>query len=312
MNIVVLEAECLGTDVTMKGFEQFGQVTYYSVTAYEEIKDRLKEADIAIINRCRMEEATLSQCENLKLICIMGTGMDMVDHDYVASRNIIVRNVKEYSTDSVAQHTFAMLFYLLEHMRYYDEFVKEKNYIWEVKQDYTAHRFTQIAGKTWGICGLGAIGRQVARIAKAFGCNVIYYSTSGNNPSQEFKQVEFTTLLEQSDILSVHAPLTKMSRELFGYEEFCKMKQTAIFLNLGRGAIIKEEDLARALLENKILAAGLDVLIKEPMTLDSPFLPIKDSSKLLITPHIAWSSREARQTVINEICNNIKNTFPGE
>ncbi len=311
MKIVALEEECLGHDVTLERLNKLGSLTSYKVTAREEIATRLKEADVAIINRCVMTKETIDECKNLKLVCITGTGTDMIDLPYVKERGLAVCNVRGYSTQSVAQHTFAMLFYLLEHMHYYDTFVKEGNYVWEVKQDYREHRFMQLSGKTFGICGLGAIGKRVAEIAKVFGCRIIYYSTSGKNANDDYERVDFETLLRESDVLSVHAPLTEESKGLFGYQQFCQMKPTAIFLNLGRGAIVKEEDLARALMEDKIMAAGLDVLIKEPMTKESPFFNIKDSTKLLITPHIAWSSREARQQVIDEICLNIEAFFEG-
>lgn len=306
MKLVALETECLGEDISIKGFEQYGEFVAYPITMYGQIGERLKDADIAIINRCRMEKNTIEECKNLKLICITGTGMDMVDHEYIASRGIMVCNVKGYSTDSVAQHTFAMLFYLLEHMFYYDTFVKGGNYIWSKKQDYSGHRFTEIAGKTWGICGLGAIGEKVAEIATVFGCRVQYYSTSGMNTNSKYERVELEQLLKESDIISVHAPLTKESRGLFGYEEFCKMKKSAIFLNLGRGAIIDEAALACALKEERIKAAGLDVLIQEPMEVDSPLFELREYENLLITPHIAWSSREARQRVVDELCQQIK------
>lgn len=311
MKIVLLEKECLGDDVCFEQLNQYGEVISYPVTSYERIGERLKEADIAIINRCRMEKETIEQCKQLKLICITGTGTDMVDLPYVKSRGIVTSNVRGYSTQSVAQHTFAMLFYLLEHLRFYDDFVKEGKYVWEVKQEYSTNRFWEIAGKTWGICGLGAIGKEVAKIATTFGCRVIYYSTSGKNTCTEYTQVDFDTLLKQSDVLSVHAPLTKESKGLFDQKAFATMKSSSIFLNVGRGAIIEEDALIQALNTGSVAAAGLDVLIQEPMPKDSPFLSIQDSSKLLITPHIAWSSKEARQKVIDEMCLNIEAFLAG-
>lgn len=311
MKIVILEADCLGKDVSFASIQQAGDVISYGVTAYEEIGERLKDAEIALINRCRMEEATLKEAKNLKLVCIMGTGTDMIDVEYMKQRGIYVSNVRGYSTYSVAQHTFAMLFYVLEHLRYFDDYVKQGNYVIGKEQVYTQKEFTQIAGKTFGICGLGAIGNQVAVIAKAFGANVIYYSTSGKNRSSDYEEVGFEELLQRSDILSIHAPLTEESRGLFDYQAFEKMKKTALLVNVGRGAILVEEDLVRALNENQIAAAALDVLVREPMPADHPFLSIQDSSKLFITPHVAWASREARQLVIEEMAQNIKAVADG-
>lgn len=313
MKIVILEKDCLGIDVDFSRLYELGEVVSYGATPYELIGERLIDADIALINRCRMEEETLKDVENLKLVCIMGTGTDMIDTEYMKSRNILVSNVRGYSTYSVAQHTFAILFYVLEHLRFFDEYVKEEKYVEGKKQDYTASRqFTQIAGKTFGICGLGAIGKQVAAVATAFGAKVIYYSTSGANTDSTYPQVSFEELLTSSDIISIHAPLTEKSRGLFDEEAFARMKDTAILVNTGRGAIVKEEALAKALLEGQIEAAAIDVLVKEPMEETSPLLKIKDSDRLFITPHIAWAAREARQLVIDEMYENMKGFFDGK
>ncbi|MDO5519695.1 MAG: NAD(P)-dependent oxidoreductase [bacterium] len=307
MKVVNLEKDCLGNDVDFTTLEQLGETTSYGATKYEEISERLKDAEIALINRCRMEEATLKDCNNLKLVCIMGTGTDMIDQEYMKSRNILVANVRDYSTYSVAQHTFAILFYVLEHLRFFDDYVKDENYVQGKIQDYQKSRqFTQLAGKTYGICGLGAIGRQVAAVATAFGAKVIYYSTSGKNSNSDYEQVTFEELLERSDIISIHAPLTEKSRGIFDKKAFERMKGTAILVNTGRGAIVKEEDLVEALESKQILGAALDVLCFEPMMQDSPLLRIKDSDRLFITPHIAWAAREARQLVIDEMCENMK------
>ena len=311
MKIVILEADCLGTDVSFDILHKAGTVVSYGVTKHEEIAERIEDADIVLTNRCRMEEVTVKNTKNLKLVCIMGTGTDMIDQDYMKRRGIIVSNVRGYSTFSVAQHTFALLFYVLEHMRYYDEYVKDENYVYGKSQYYMEKEFTQIAGKTFGICGLGAIGKQVAKIASAFGARVIYYSTSGRNSDSEYKRVSFEELLQESDILSIHAPLTEASRGLFTYEAFKRMKKTAILVNVGSGAIINEEDLARALNEDLIQAAALDVAIKEPFVEGNPLLAIKDSSKLVITPHVAWAAREARQLVIDEMYENMKAMIDG-
>lgn len=312
MKLVILEKDCLGKDVDFSSLHTLGTIESYGATDYEDIGERLKDADVALINRCRMEEYTLKDCKNLKLICIMGTGTDMIDVDYVKSRNILTSNVRGYSTFSVTQHTFAMLFYVLEHLRYFDDYVKEEKYVQGRLQNYTEERqFIQLAGKTYGIVGLGAIGRQVAAVASAFGANVIYYSTSGKNHSSKYEQVSFEELLRRSDIVSIHAPLNEDTRGLFDEDAFERMKETAILVNAGRGAILKEEALAKALETGKIAAAALDVLIKEPMEKDNPLLRIKDSDRLFITPHIAWAAREARQLVIDEMYENIKAFMSG-
>ena len=214
-----------------------------------------------------------------------------------------------YSTESVAQHTFALLFYLLEKLRYYDDYVKTEKYIGDTIFTHFANRFHELSGMTWGVIGLGAIGRRVADIAKAFGCHVIYYSTSGKNSQPGYERVDFETLLKESDIVSVHAPLDGNTKGLMNRDAFAKMKKNAIFLNLGRGPIVNEADLAEALELGVIAAAGLDVLETEPMTEQNPLRRIKDSDKLLITPHIAWASVEARTRLMGIILEQVKEYF---
>ena len=232
-----------------------------------------------------------------------------LDKAFLESRNIAWRNVAGYSTESVAQHTIAMLFYLIEKLSYYDAYVKEEAYVNDTIFTHFAEHFNEVNGKTWGIIGLGNIGRRVADIAKAFGANVIYYSTTGKNNQKGYTRVDFDTLLRTSDIISVHAPLTAETENLMNKNAFAKMKANAIFLNVGRGGIVVEKDLADALDSNQIAAAGLDVLCVEPMSPDSPFLHIKDSKRLLITPHIAWASVEARTNLMGIVCNQIKEFY---
>ena len=214
-----------------------------------------------------------------------------------------------YSTETVAQHTFALLFYLLEKLRYYDDYVKTEKYVGDVTFTHFAKVFPELSGKTWGIIGLGAIGRRVADIAKMFGCRVIYYSTSGKNSQPGYERVDFDTLLAESDIVSVHAPLDENTQGLMNVDAFAKMKSSAIFLNLGRGPIVVEADLADALNNHTIAAAGLDVLSVEPMLAENPLRTIKDSERLIITPHIAWASVEARTRLMQIIEGQIKEYF---
>ena len=262
-----------------------------------------------LINKIQINEKTISLADHLKLVCVTGTGTNNLDKDYLARRGIQWRNVAGYSTESVAQHTFAMLFYLLEGLRYYDDYVKEGRYVNDREFTHFSHTFHELQGMTWGILGLGAIGRRVADIAGMFGAKVIYYSASGASAQEGYCQVDFDTLLKESDILSVHAPLNQYTEGLMDQKAFHKMKSSAIFLNLGRGPIVREADLVKALNEGEIQAAGLDVLSGEPMAADSPFLSVKDKSRLLITPHVAWAAVEARQRLMKIIAGQIKDFF---
>lgn len=304
--IVMLERDNIGEDVDLSYFENLGELTVYGTTEYEQVKERIGDAEVLVINKIPMNEATLAEAEHVKLICVTATGTDNVDMEYCAGRGIAVKNVRSYSTESVVQHTFAMLFYLYEKLRFYDDYVKDGEYIKCPRFTYFGETFHELSGKTWGIVGLGEIGARVADIAKAFGCKVIYYSTSGKNSNANYERVDFDTLLEESDIVSIHAPLNEQTKHLFTYDVFEKMKESAYLLNLGRGPIVKEDDLYRALTENLIAGAGLDVLEKEPMSPDNPLFKLKDSRKILITPHIAWATTEARSRLMENVYRNIE------
>lgn len=306
MKIVFLDAKTIGDDIDLSGFDKLGEVVKYDFSTTEQARKRTKEADVIVLNKVEVNEQSIGEAEHLKLVCVTATGTNNLDKDYLAKRGIEWRNVAGYSTETVAQHTFALLFYLLEKLRYYDDYVKTEKYIGDTSFTHFSNVFHQISGMTWGIIGLGNIGRRVADIAKAFGCRVIYYSTSGRNDQPGYERVDFDTLLEQSDIVSVHAPLNDDTLGLMNKSAFEKMKKTAILLNLGRGPIVDEADLAEALTTGEIAAAGLDVLSKEPMSPDNPLRRIKDSNKLIITPHIAWASVEARTNLMNIILRQIE------
>ena len=256
-----------------------------------------------------INEATIGTAQNLKLVCVTATGTNNLDKNYLGKRGIAWRNVAGYSTESVAQHTFAMLFYLLEKLRYYDEYVKEDRYTNDKMFTHFAEHFYELKGKTWGIIGLGNIGRRVADIANAFGCNVIYASASKSAPQEGYTQVSLDELYAVSDIVSVHAPLNEYTENLINADALRKMKKSCIFLNLGRGQIVVEQDMADALIHGEIAAAGLDVLCVEPMAESNPLRAIKDSKKLFITPHIAWASVEARTRLMKIILGQIEEYF---
>lgn len=301
MKIVFLDVKTIGEDIDLSGFERFGEVVKYDFSTPEETRIRSRDADILILNKVQINEKTICEAEHLKLVCVTATGTNNLDKEYLAERGIAWRNVAGYSTESVAQHTFGLLFYLLEKLAYYDEYVKKERYVDDIIFTHFEKVFHELSGKTWGIIGLGAIGRRVADIAKMFGCRVIYYSASGQNVQQGYDRVDFDTLLREADIVSVHAPLNEYTEGLMDKTAFAKMKKTAVFLNLGRGPIVVEADLAEALENDVIAAAGLDVLTIEPMSVRNPLRRIKDSSRLIITPHIAWASVEARNRLMKII-----------
>lgn len=312
MKIVFLDAKTIGDDIDLSGYDRLGEVVKYGFSTTEEARERTRDADVIVLNKVEINEASIGEAEHLKLVCVTATGTNNLDKEYLEQRGIAWRNVAGYSTETVAQHTFALLFYLLEKLRYYDDYVKSGRYVEDTTFTHFSNVFHELSGKTWGIIGLGSIGRRVADLAKLFGCRVIYYSTSGKNNSPGYERVDFDTLLQSADIVSVHAPLTEDTQGLMDGEAFSKMKRSAIFLNLGRGPIVVEEDLARALEREEIAAAGLDVLCAEPMRADNPLRRLKDSERLIITPHIAWASVEARTRLIKTIEGQIREFFAEE
>ena len=309
MKIVFLDAESLGSDADYSEFEQLGNVVKYPRTSPEEVPERIADADVIVVNKVPVNEATISDARSLKLICVSATGTNNLDKDYLKHRGIEWRNAAGYSTESVAQHTFAMLFYLMEDLRYYDDYVKNGSYASSSLFTHFGIPFHELGSVTWGILGLGAIGRRVADIAGMFGAKVIYYSASGSPAQEGYCQVDFDTLLAESDILSIHAPLNEYTENIMNADAFRKMKSDAILLNLGRGPIINEADLADALNSGEIRAAGLDVLSVEPMVKNSPLFEVHDKTKLFITPHVAWAAVEARQRLMKIVAGQIKEYF---
>lgn len=309
MKIVFLDAATIGNDMDLSIFSKLAEVVKYDFSTEEQIQERVVDADVVIVNKVEMNERTLHTAKKLKLVCVTATGTNNLDKDYLDKHQIAWRNVAGYSTESVAQHTFALFFYLYEKLHYYDAYVKDEKYVEDALFTHFGETFHEVYGKTWGIIGLGEIGRRVADLAKAFGCHVIYYSTSGKNDQIGYERVDFQTLLSSSDIISVHAPLTEQTKGLMNKQAFEMMKKSAIFINVGRGPIVVEKDLCEALQKGEIAAAGLDVLSAEPMSKDNPLKEIKDSKKLFITPHIAWATIEARTRLLKTIAGQIQEFF---
>ncbi len=312
MKIVILERNSVGLDVSVDRLKSLGETTVYPNTTALDVKEKVKDAEIIVANKAPLNKDTLKDADHVKLICEFATGYDNIDLDYCKERGIRVANVVNYSTDAVAQHTFALCFYVLEKLRHYDEYVKSGAYGAQERFSNFDIPFTELAGKTWGIVGMGNIGRKVASIAKAFGCKVIFYSASGSSTCTEYERVDFDTLLAKSDFLSLHCPLSDRTRNLINLDALKKMKKSAILINVARGPVVNDEDLYTALTEDYIAGAGLDVLGAEPIKESNPLGKIKDSSKLIITPHLAWASIEARTRCVSEVCKNIEAFLNGE
>lgn len=305
MKLVVLERNSVGTDIPVD-YEDLGEVTYYENTVTcKEVQERTADAEIIVANKAPLNEESLKDARNVKLICLFATGYDNVDLSYCTKRGIRVANIVNYSTDAVAQHTFTLALALCEKLTHYDRYVKSGEYAAQQRFSNFDVPYRELAGKTWGIVGMGNIGRKVAKIAEAFGCRVIFHSVTGKSTVKEYEQVDKMTLLAESDFLSLHCPLSDLTRDFIDYEALCKMKKDAILINVARGPVVNNTDLYRALTEGQIMAAGLDVLEKEPITAKNPLSKIQDSDKLIITPHLAWASVEARTRCVSEVRENI-------
>ena len=309
--IVILDGKTLG-DIKLEKLSEIGEVKYYDTTDISEVKDRVRDANIVLTNKVVLNRENLSDANNLEFIAEVATGFNNIDVEYAKEKGIGVANVAGYSTNAVVQHTFAVALALLDEVTYYDSYVKSGDYSKSGLFTCLDKPYYEIEGKTWGIIGLGNIGKKVAKIAEAFGAKVVYYSTTGNNSNDEFSRVSFDELLSKSDIISIHAPLSNNTLGLLDYEALCKMKNSAILVNMGRGPIVVEEDLARAIDENKIRGAALDVFEVEPININSPLLTMKNKDKIILSPHIAWASVEARERLFNEVIENIIAFYNGE
>ncbi|MDR5586589.1 D-2-hydroxyacid dehydrogenase [Clostridium aquiflavi] len=309
--IVVLDGKTLG-NVDFSKLNEFGKVTYYDLTSRNEVEERIENANIVLTNKVVLNENNLKNAKNLELICEMATGFNNIDIKYAKENNIAVTNVAGYSTNTVAQHTFAMALNLYDKISYFDNYVKSKEYSRSNIFTNVDEVYKDIDGKVWGIIGLGAIGKRVAKIADAFGCKVVYYSTSGKNSNSEYDRVSFEELLEKADVISIHAPLNENTKGLMNHEAFKKMKEYSILINMGRGPIVVDADLAKAIDENLIGGAGLDVFEIEPIPENNPLLSVKNKEKLVLSPHIAWASEEARNRLFNDLLENIRVYNKGE
>jgi len=306
MNIVFLDASTVGDLPNLDKLKEFGEVTFYQTTSADETAGRIQNAEIVITNKVVLSRDLMEKAENLKLICIAATGMNNVDLEAAKELDIEVKNVAGYASVSVAQHTFAMLFNLLQPINYYDAYIKSGEYSKSPIFTNMERNFSELRGKTFGIIGLGNIGRKVAAIAEAFGAEVVYYSTSGKNSDQPYKRLELDELLSASDVVSIHAPLNERTKNLVGREQFSLMKPTAFLINTGRGGIVHEAELAKALDEGELAGAALDVFENEPIEPDSPLFDIHNPNKLVLTPHVAWASLEARTELIEGVRKNIE------
>ena len=304
--IAFLDVSTLGEVDNLSDLEELGEYIAYEFTFPEERIERLQGIDIVITNKVVIDKDVMDACPDLKLVCIAATGMNNVDLDYAIEKGIEVKNVTGYSTESVAQSVFAMLFYLLHKSSYYDQYFKSGEYVLSPIFTHQGRSFWELKNKRFGIIGLGTIGKRVAEIASAFGIEIVYYSTSGKNLDTRYKSLDLETLLCKSDVISIHCPLNEHTHNLIDTAELKMMKSSAFLLNMARGGIVNENALAEAIDNEWIAGAGADVLTHEPVLADNPLMKIKNKEKLFITPHIAWTSNESKKMLVEKIFFNIR------
>ncbi len=306
LRIVFLDIKTIGEVPNLDKLKQLGTFKSYPVTKPDQTAERIDDADVVITNKVVLDNLLIEQAKNLKLICVAATGMNNIDRAAAEENNVKVKNVAGYASDSVAQGAFAMILHLTYNLPEYDHYIKSGEYSESdifTKQD---RNYRELNKKRFGIIGLGNIGSRVAAIAEVFGSEVVYYSTSGKNTDQPYPCLELDELLKTSDIVSIHAPLNENTENLISYEQLKLMRRSALLINTGRGGIVNEEDLSRALDESLIAGAGLDVFEQEPIERDNPLLSVKNRSKLVMTPHITWASVEARTELVDGIVRNIE------
>lgn len=308
MKIVFLDAATLG-DTSLEPIGKLGELVCWPTSTPEEAKARVGDCEVLIVNKVKVTPELLAAAPALRLVCEAATGVNNIDLDACAARNIPVRNVAGYSTDSVVQETFMHILTLMGNGPYFDRTVKSGEYSRRKIFTDLSMPFLEITGKTLGIIGMGTIGSKVAKVGEAFGMKVIYFSTSGTGHCKEYPSVPLDTLMKESDVISVHAPFNGRTAGLVGERELRLMKPTAFIVNMGRGGIVVEEALAKIIDEGAIGGAGLDVFVTEPLPADNPLLHTRHPEKLSLTPHTAWASVEARNRLVEAIARNIAEGF---
>lgn len=311
MNITFLDRKTLGDVPNLDQLNQLGNVTLHDTTPPDQIVERLQGQQVAITNKVVLDRATLDQLPDLRLICVAATGTNNVDTDYASQRGIAVKNVQDYSTPSVVQVTWTLILTLLQRPQHFNDFVYSGAYAQHDTFTYFDPPFGEVAGKRLGIIGLGTIGKQVAEVGTALGAEVAYVSSrpkaSSDLPAHaNYVRVSLEELLTTSDIVSIHAPLTEDTENMIAYAQLEHMPNHALLINTGRGGIVNEADLARAIDEELIAGAGVDVFTREPLPADHPYLRVKNQDRLLLTPHLGWASTEARTRLLDGVCKNIQ------
>jgi glycerate dehydrogenase len=302
MKITILDGATIGSDISLSELEKLGKIDFFETTTSQQTADRITNSEIIITNKVVIDEQEFEVAKNLKLICVAATGYNNINVEAAKKHNVIIANVKGYSTESVAQHVFAHILTFSNSLLDFQTQIKQ-NY-WQQSLTFTSLSFpiSELSGKSLGIIGYGTIGKRVAQIGKIFGMNVLI-SNRKTNSKQESKRTDFEDVLRKSDYISIHCPLNEDTRDLITTNEFAMMKPTAILINTARGGIVNEKDLFFALKNKNIRGAIVDVITKEPPDEGNILF---NAPNILLTPHIAWTSIEARQRLVKGIVENIE------
>lgn len=309
LKITVLDAATLGNDLDISVLDEVGEVKVYDMTSFDLVEERISDAEVVVLNKVKLNETNLKNAKNLKLICVAATGFDNIDIKYCSENNIAVCNVQGYSTDSVAQLTLSMAFALKTNLIQFDKFVKSKEYTKSGLMNRLEPVYHEMSNMVWGIIGYGNIGKKVASVASAMGCEVIVYSRT---EKEGVRNVDIDTLCKTSDIISIHTPLNDGTSNIINKKRISMMKKDAVFINTARGAVADEEALVNAVKSGSIGGIGIDVYSKEPFDENHSYNSILNMDNVILTPHMAWGSYESRVRCINEIAKNIKAFYNNE
>ncbi len=308
MKIVFLDASTLG-ETSLAPIAALGELVTYPTSTAAEALLRVSDAEVLIINKVKVTDELLAAAPKLRLVCESATGVNNIDLAAAERRGIPVRNVAGYSTDAVVQLTFTQILSLITGAERFDRYVKDGSYSRSPIFTEVSQPFAELSGKTLGVIGMGTIGSRVARIAEAFGMQVIYFSTSGTSHCREYPSVSLEELLSRSDVVSIHAPLNERTQGLISAAELARMKPGAILVNMARGGIVDEAALAEAISQETIAGAALDVFPQEPIPASHPLLHTTHPERLRLSPHVAWASQEALNRLVQGIADNIRNCF---
>ncbi|MBQ8164527.1 MAG: hydroxyacid dehydrogenase [Clostridia bacterium] len=309
IKITILDSATLGKDIDLEPLYKLGDVCKYDMTSSEVVSVRIEDCDAVVLNKVKLNGSNLSAAKKLKLICVAATGFDNIDIDYCRENNIAVCNVAGYSSSSVAQLTASMVLAMSVHLKEYMEYVNTGKYTESGVQNRLEPVYHELCGMTWGIVGYGTIGKQVSKVAEAFGCNVI---VNKRNFEEGIECVDIDELCRRSDIITLHTPLNNGTRNLINEERISMMKKSVLLVNTARGAVVDEEAVTNAVVSGRIAGFGCDVYSQEPFPENHPYNRIKHLSNVLLTPHMAWGAYEARNRCLSEVAKNIEAFFAGD